>query len=59
MSLKKLRYFTQWSNLTGLDWNEIVVAGTKDEEKGVDKSQVEGKRREMSLSQPEIKVPIT
>lgn len=42
VSLRKLRYFIQWSNLTGLDWNEILVAGTKGEEKGVDKSQVEG-----------------
>lgn len=35
--------------------NEILVAGTKGEGKGVDKSQVEGKCRDMSLSQPEIK----
>ena len=55
MSRKKLRYLIKWSNLTGLDWNEILVAGTKGEEKGVDKSHVEGKCREMSLSQPEIK----
>ena len=55
MSRKKLRYLIKWSNLTGLDWNEILVARTKGEENGVDKSQVEGKCRKMSLSQPEIK----
>jgi len=33
-----------------MDMNEILVAGTKGEEKAVDKSQVEGMCREMSLS---------